>query len=459
MAVAVELFFALVSLLLGAAALRGSIGAWRLQSHPVDYAMRILACLWMLLLLITVAQLFLAGYWVIDSSPIEVITDIVYAILLGAVAFFLVTTSGGVRPWVLFVVALQVLGEIVAAVWLNFGEASTPIAFWMWTALNLTGAAAVTGSVIRQVRHTHSRRSWLALAACAMGIGLWLYQAAVPDKSHSALPVASHLYALFLFVIWKLVSLSPDADRALASAGTLPVGTSAFQSLNSVSSDDDFVALALRVERQRISYELHDNIGSQLVSVLFSMQAAEQPQKRMVMLSLEQCLADLKMTVDALDSFTENVTQALGRLRYRVQPALDRQRTQMRWDVEISAELEAVHGVYAQQVLRIAQESISNVMRHAKASSVRVTCRFEREFSHLLLEVSDNGAGMAPGKNKRSAGRGIDGMKRRAAAIGGFLRISNPSGGGTCVRLTLPLAHVKLWPESALPVEVKETAV
>lgn len=459
MVIAVELFFAVASLLLGAAALKGSVGAWRLESHPIDYAMRVLACLWMLYVFSTVAQLVSASFWAVALSPVESTTDVVYALLFGAVAFFLVTTSGGVRPWVLFIVVLQVLGALVAAVWLNFGKTSTPIAFWMWTVLNITGAVAVTGSVIRQVRHTHSRRSWLALAACAMGICLWLYQAAIPDSTHIGLPVSSHLYALFIFVIWKLVSLSPDADGALVSPGTLPTGTSAFQSFNNVSSDDDFVALALRAERQRISYELHDNIGSQLVSVLFSMQAAEQPKKRLVMLSLEQCLADLKMTVDALDSFTENVTQALGRLRYRVQPALDRQRTQMRWDVEISAELEAVHGVYAQQVLRIAQESISNVMRHARARSVSVTCRFEREFSHLLLEVSDNGVGIVPGKNRRPAGRGIEGMKRRAAAVGGFLKITNPSGGGTCVRLTLPLPFAKPRSASGEPPEILSTAV
>lgn len=47
------------------------------------------------------------------------------------------------------------------------------------------------------------------------------------------------------------------------------------------------------------------------VALLFAMQAAEQPQKRFVMMSIEQCLTDLKMTADALDSF-EGIAAAFG---------------------------------------------------------------------------------------------------------------------------------------------------
>lgn len=442
MAAAVELFFAIFSLALGAAALWGSNRAWRLQSHPIDYAMRILACLWMLYLLICMPQTLATNGLPVAAQLPATLEGVVFIALLGGVAFFLLTAADATGLLVLSVVGLQMLGGLMLAIWLNLNESASPFFFWSLNALNVISAVAVTGSAARQVRHTNGWRSWFALAACLMGIGMWLYQAAAPSTTSATPPAAFHLYAFFLFVIWKLISLNPDADLALAST------TTAFQSLKSVNSQDGFLALALRAERQRISYELHDNIGSQIVSILFTMQAAEQPQKHFVMISLEQCLADLKMTVDALDSFDENVTQALGRLRYRVQPALDRQGTQMHWDIEMSSAMDAIDGVYAQQVLRIAQESIANVMRHAKASFVKVSCSFVPEFGHLLLEVCDDGVGELPGETTRPAGRGLKSMKRRAAAVGGFLNISNPSGAGTCVRLTLPLPHVKLQPEN-----------
>ena len=449
MLLAVELFFALASLMLAGTALNGSWKAWRLQSHPIDLAMRILAGAWLPVVLIGTYQIVAqTGLLAADALP-AIVMGVAHECLLASLAFFLLTASGAYRPWVMAVVGLQFIGGLLAAAWLDPVSAAWPEAQLLSLAVTLFAAASVTAAVMRQVRHTNSRRSWLVLAACAMGLGLWLFRVASGDTPQGELPVAYHLFAFFIFVIWKLVSLSADADKAFANAGTSFSGQSAFQTLASINSDDGYISLALRGERQRISYELHDNVGSQIVSILFAMQAADQPQKRFVMLSLEQCLSDLKMMVDALDSFDDNVTQALGRLRYRVQHALDRQGIKMRWDVDISPELEAVQGIYAQQVLRIAQESMANIMRHAKASSVRVTCRFVPEFCHLLLEISDNGIGVKVDKTNRVSGHGLEGMKRRAAAVGGVLHIASRNGEGTCVRLTLPLLQIKMQSKAA----------
>ena len=455
MLLAVELFFVAASIMLAVIALNGSAKAWRLQNNPIDFAMRILAAIWLLNLLVGAYQV-LAGTRIIvlDALPAFVL-GVAYACLLASLALFLLTAAGVVRPWVLAVIGLQFVGGLIAALWLNWSVQALPEMELASIALKLLAAASVTGLVMRQVRFTQNRRSWLILMACTMGLGLWLYQTALADKVPSALPVVYHLYALFIFVIWRFVSLGADADMALANAGTAFGLHSNFQTLASIDTDDEFISLALRAERQRISHELHDNVGSQIVSILFALQAADKPQKRYVMLSLEQCLSDLKMVVDALDSFDENVMEALGRLRYRTQPALDQQGIKMRWDVDLSPELEAVHGIYAQQVLRIAQESMANVMRHANASSVKVTCRFVPEFFHLLLEVIDNGVGINRDENNSAKGHGLEGMKRRAVAVGGIVHIASRSGGGTCVRLTLPLPNLKLpVKEKALRVDV-----
>ena len=447
-----ELFFILASALLASNALTGSLKAWRLQSHPIDFAMRILACTWLLFLLVATLDELAASWLTAPVAPPAYLIDVARACLFASLAFFLLTAAGAVRPWVLALLALQLIASLVITAWLNWSHLRSDEVRMLLMVLTLASAASVTGVVMHQVRRTHSRRSWLVLAACAMGMGLWLHQATATALPHGALPVVYHVYAFFIFVIWKLVSLSADADKTLAHAGTSFGVQSNLQTYASIKSDDDFISLALRGERQRISYELHDNVGSQIVSILFAMQAADQPQKRFVMLALEQCLSDLKMVVDALDSFDENVTQALGRLRYRVQHALDRQGIAMRWEVDISPELEAVQGIYAQQVLRIAQESMANVMRHARASSVRVTCRFVPEFCQLLLEVKDNGMGIVPNSDNRLSGRGLESMKRRAAAVGGVLQIACSHEGGTCVRLTLPLPHLKV-PEKTVVVK------
>ncbi len=446
MAAAAALCFAVCSLALGLAVFMGADKAWRLQHHPVDYAMRILSSLWLLYLLICTGRMLIAlGSHSMTPWPPE-IESIACGALLAGLAFFLLAAAGAARGWALLIVGLGVLCGFVVTVRSIFSHAMSPVLFWISTGLNVVCAAAVTASAMQQVRLTNSWRSWLALSACVMGIGLWLHQVSQDSITTSGLPAVFHFYAFLIFVIWKLVSLNPDSAAAVANAGTPFAVSTVSNSLNSISTNDGLISLALRAERQRISHELHDNIGSQIVSLLFTMQAAKQPSMRSVMLSLEQCLAELKMTVDALDSVNENVTQAMGRLRYRVQPALDRQGIQMHWDVEMSSQMDAIDGVYAQQVLRIAQESLGNVMRHANAGLVKVSCCFVPEFSHLLLEVSDNGAGIQASSSTHPAGRGLQNMKRRAAAVGGFLNISNHggSGRGTSVLLTLPLPHMLL---------------
>lgn len=439
----VQVFFAVASLLMAAAAQRDSTRAWRLTCQPADLAMRVVSGVWALFLLISMAHLLPSSALGAFGHPLVVLEGVMLEFLLASVAFFLLTACGVVGRWVIAAVAVQLLGGLAGLVWLNWEQSPSPEAQLAWTAWHIPCAALVTFKVMRQTLYTSTRRGWLCLAACVMCMGLWLYQVVAPNSTSTTLPVGFYVYAFFLFVAWKLMALHPDADKALANVRAAFSGIGGFEPTGSVMAQDDITAVAVRCERQRIAYELHDNVGSQLVSILFSMQGAEHPPKRFVMLSLEQCLSDLKMTVDAIHSFDESVTVALGRLRYRVQPALDRQAIRMRWSVDVCDTLDAVGGIYAQQVLRIAQESLTNVMRHADAKAVKVTCRYIPEPCHLLLEVCDDGVGMAMDSNKPLAGRGLDAMKRRASAIGGFLLISSRHTRGTCVRLTLPLPHLK----------------
>jgi len=86
-------------------------------------------------------------------------------------------------------------------------------------------------------------------------------------------------------------------------------------------------------------------------------------------------------------------------------------------------------------VYRVAQEALTNVARHANASEVEL--RLERVDEHIILTVRDNGRGV-PSRALRSS-HGILGMRERAMLIGAQFTITTPPGGGTEVRLSLPL--------------------
>jgi signal transduction histidine kinase len=88
-------------------------------------------------------------------------------------------------------------------------------------------------------------------------------------------------------------------------------------------------------------------------------------------------------------------------------------------------------------VYRVAQEALSNVLRHASAQ--HAILRIERRKGTLALQVEDDGCGFDVQTHTR--GLGLLGATERAAALGGHLVARSVSGEGTAIRMTLPLAH------------------
>jgi two-component system nitrate/nitrite sensor histidine kinase NarX len=102
-------------------------------------------------------------------------------------------------------------------------------------------------------------------------------------------------------------------------------------------------------------------------------------------------------------------------------------------DASLPAEIQA-------QLVRILQEALSNIRKHAKASHVWILCR--EVDSDLILEIRDNGVGFMPEDITQAARYGLQGMRERADLIGAdFQVISKPKAGAT-VRLRLPLRDI-----------------
>jgi signal transduction histidine kinase len=111
----------------------------------------------------------------------------------------------------------------------------------------------------------------------------------------------------------------------------------------------------------------------------------------------------------------------------------------MIWMVDMDGPLEDFRGDQAQQVLRISQECVANIMRHAHASVVEVRCHYVPESDSMLLEVRDNGRGIPSREAGRPLGKGLESMRLRALKLGGHLEIATKARVGTRMRLQVPL--------------------
>lgn len=437
---------AAVGIPLASWALSGSRRAWHRQHNPVDLAMSVAACVWLVHLLATTSVDFVASNFPSVEVPSIYVARLGYQALMVSVGFFLLTSAGVTSARVYLLLVVQGAAGVVALHWPHWTGGAPAPAYEAWLAINLLSAMLLSAAVAWRVYLSRSYPAWLALAGCVIGLGLCIDQITLVDNARRFTTMSDDLYAAFLMVIWHLETQRVGSPESrLASTHDFQHSTG-FEPLTGFGSAHDAAVSAVALERRRIAQDLHDGVGSQIVNILSSLDS-HAPQQQAVALALEQCLVDLKMTVDAIDSADDNVLEALGRLRYRVQHSLDALGIRMAWKVDICDELEAVRGEPAQQALRIAQESLSNVMRHAHASVVEVVCRFVPETQQMMLEVRDNGEGIARGKEGRPSGKGLEGMRRRAQSIGAELAISSKAGMGTRVRLVLPLAENQVFPQ------------
>ncbi len=199
-------------------------------------------------------------------------------------------------------------------------------------------------------------------------------------------------------------------------------------------------ARAVADERERIMRDMHDGMGGQLVSTL-AMVESGRGTSAAVADALRDALDDLRLVIDSLDPVEGDLGAALGQVRHRLEPRLERNGIRFDWRV---LDLPAVSDLGPErvlQVLRIVQEAIANVVKHARASTVALATGAAALDGRqgVFVEVRDDGRGFdVAAANGR--GRGLANMRRRAADLGGSVTLSSgDDGGGTAVRLWLPL--------------------
>ena len=195
---------------------------------------------------------------------------------------------------------------------------------------------------------------------------------------------------------------------------------------------------AQEAERQRIAQELHDEVGQRLTSVLLEL---KQGAGR----------ADPALAVDlgGIRDTTRTTLEEVRRISQRLRPGVLSDLGLLNALSSLASDLTSRYGIDVVRgfapglpsltpeaelvVYRVAQEALTNVVRHARASTVRLGLR--QRGSVLVLVVVDDGVGAA----HAPTGAGIQGMRERAQMVGGRLDLVTPEGGGTEVRLEVPL--------------------
>ncbi|MGV7210778.1 sensor histidine kinase [Oxalobacteraceae bacterium A2-2] len=190
-------------------------------------------------------------------------------------------------------------------------------------------------------------------------------------------------------------------------------------------------------ERQRLMQDMHDGLGSSLISAIRSVEHEGGAGGR-VSAILKDCLDDLRLTIDSLEPAEADLLLLLATLRYRLEPRLESAGVALHWEVRPVPPLAWLEPSAALHILRIVQEGIANVLHHSGASEIRVSTAAEN--GGVLVEVADNGAGFDMEAAMAAGGHGLRNQQRRAAAIDAAVAWRSGPG-GTVFSLWLPLVR------------------
>jgi two-component system, NarL family, sensor histidine kinase UhpB len=191
-------------------------------------------------------------------------------------------------------------------------------------------------------------------------------------------------------------------------------------------------------ERQRLARGLHDEVGQSMTAVLLQLKRLAAGASPGQLSQLAEAQQIVKTSLDDVRRLAQELrpelldhlglASALAELARGVE-----QRTHVRVQQKLELDLPPLNPQTELVLYRVAQESLTNVARHAQASEVLLS--LERGSGSVILRVIDNGQGFDP---EHVEGGGLRGIRERALIVGGAVAIKPGPNGGLEMRLEVP---------------------
>jgi signal transduction histidine kinase len=241
------------------------------------------------------------------------------------------------------------------------------------------------------------------------------------------------------------------ADQAIAEMFALHAGIA----IENARLHEEVQRLAVVEERERIGQDLHDSIIQSLYALSLSLEdvpelLADDP---------EEARARIDRSIDGLHLAIRDIRNFIFGLRPErlgqvglvggLATVVDEYRLNTMVDIELAAEVDSGEELPPDvviQLVKIAQEALSNIARHARATRARVSLEsgpsavapgveLGRE---LVLEIADNGIGFDPDATRSDDHHGMRNMRARAVSLGGGLEVVSEPGAGTRIIVRIP---------------------
>lgn len=205
---------------------------------------------------------------------------------------------------------------------------------------------------------------------------------------------------------------------------------------------------AILEERNRLAREMHDNLAQGLTALVLQLEvidrllvkdpsripaelAQAKIQARNNLQEARRSVWDLRAGSDEMVSLADSIRREVEKLRVI---------SEMQINFQVEGTLQDLAWEAISHIFRIFQESMNNILQHARAKNAWVKLHFQN--NHLIMQIKDDGVGLKSLEGKlveTKKGFGLTGMQERARLLKGDLKIDSSMGKGTKVVLKVPL--------------------
>lgn len=218
------------------------------------------------------------------------------------------------------------------------------------------------------------------------------------------------------------------------------IATQIAMAMEAISSRDKVVQKEKEavIEKERISREIHDGIGNDLAQALILSNAAKSNTKYINDLQkiLSESLTSLRELIWTVEAGSSTLADMATYISDKVQYLQNTGNIHLDINVSLEHEQLEVSSIIKLNILRIIQESVTNTIKYAEASSIHIT--LEQHEDKLKLEIRDNGKGFDMEKISEGS-YGLRNIQKRCKEIGAKLNILSQPGQGTQISVGLSL--------------------
>jgi len=204
-------------------------------------------------------------------------------------------------------------------------------------------------------------------------------------------------------------------------------------------------------EKANIARELHDTLGSNLTAINMDLNwiARRLPKdvpevRERLQRSLQMLSETVELKHEVIEGLRPSHLDNLG-LAFAIRSHCQEfsRRTGLDCDVDVEEDFDDIDPAWSIAFYRIAQEALTNILKHAQATSVKVELR--RENGGMRLRITDDGIGIQQNAPPKTKSHGLVGMRERMRQVGGVLSVTRgPNGRGTVVDAFIPAEEQKL---------------